>query len=210
MSLKLAVFDLDGTIVDTSDMIVEAFRYGLEPWNIPIEPMDVERNRTRIHTDLFTEFLDNEDDKKIAYDRLLDYAIKATPNLPLFDGISELLEKLYQRDVKMAIWTGRDAESTKKLLKHKKIDHYFLEVIGNSCRPSNKPNPGGLQYILDQLNVSPEDTIMIGDHGHDIEGAQALGIKSVWASWSTEDLLGTELTPHFVANHPLEILNNYI
>ncbi|OFZ51383.1 MAG: hypothetical protein A2381_17880 [Bdellovibrionales bacterium RIFOXYB1_FULL_37_110] len=194
MNIKVCIFDLDGTIIDSGDMIFKSIDYALSPWNIKMTNEDIEVIRTRSPNELFSGYLQTPADELKAQKRLIDFSNKYAGKSVFYDGIPELLENLYKRFT-LAVWTGRDTESAIKILKRNKLDHFFKMVIGCTSVNKNKPHPEGIGLIARKFNVIPAEIIIIGDHAHDIEGARRFGCKAIHVTWSKYLIPLTEKDP---------------
>jgi len=183
MNIKVCIFDMDGTIIDSGDMISKSIDYALSPWDIKMSNEDIEIIRARTPSELFSGYLQTPEDELIAYNRLIEFSNKHADKSVCYDGMPELLENLYQHFL-LAVWTGRDTESAKKILERNHLDHFFKMVVGCTSVNNNKPCPEGIEMIAKELKATPDEIIVIGDHSHDIEGAHRFGCKSVHVTWS--------------------------
>ena len=174
---------MDGTILNSSLLNIEAFRYAVEPWGIKITYDDIERIRHHKSDTLFRDFLPNHQDHKIAFERLTKFAREQADKIQLFPGILEILKRIKKNGPFLGLWTGRDSESAVHLLKQKGLYQLFEAVVGSSCVQNNKPHPEGLLKIIQQSKVSPADTVVIGDHEHDIRAAKMSGCFAIYARW---------------------------
>jgi phosphoglycolate phosphatase-like HAD superfamily hydrolase len=192
MKYKTIVFDLDGTLVDSSRTILTGFNYALEPFGIQVSRDQVEVMRSMTSQDLFRDFL-SECDAKMAVERLCDYSLQAATDTRLFPGIKTLIDTLVYKNVTLGLWTGRDQPSALKILQTHNLDQYFKVMVGVCGVKKNKPDPEGLHLIASTLNVPIETLLHIGDHEHDLFGAKAAGAVAVHAQWCP---LGKS-NPHF-------------
>jgi len=188
--VKGLVFDLDGTIIDSAKMVITSVNYALEPWGIVLDFNGVEKIRTRIGDTLFDQLLPERDAQIAAYRRLQEFTLENTHLVEVFDGVREILEDAKNKNLALALWTGRDTESAILILKINNLFDYFTTVVGNSCVTCNKPNTEGIIKISSRLNIPPEELVMIGDHEHDVIGGKDAGaytIRALWAHESKED-----------------------
>jgi phosphoglycolate phosphatase len=102
-------------------------------------------------------------------------AIKAT----LIDGIDDVLEFARKQNLKQAIFTYNTYNNAKISLKTTRIDHYFDIIAGRDNIKNLKPHPEHLNHICQKLGVLPDDIIVIGDTGRDIEAALNVGAYSI-------------------------------
>jgi HAD superfamily hydrolase (TIGR01549 family) len=176
------VFDFDGTLVDSEGYFSESFRYALAPFNIRVERDFIERIRHKHPHRIFEDIL-TEDQSRQAFERMNEVAQGIADKISLFPGITEILEHLDRSQVSLSIWTGRDQESTQLILGKQGIGHVFKKIITGTCVENNKPSHDGLLEICQFYQAPSQEVVMVGDHHHDIEPANALGCYSIHAQW---------------------------
>ena len=199
------VFDLDGTLVNTHNHIHYCFSHALEPFDLKASKELFEKIRHQSTHELFSGFLP-DDHAQQARNRLKEITFESLHHVEIYPGILELIEKLRQRDVPLAVWTGRDGNSAVEILKANSIFHHFDKLVASCHVKNNKPSPDGLNEIIKELQFNPNLTLMIGDHLHDLEGARGAGCKAGLAKWGIQDLV----IPNgfdFIFNNPDDILN---
>lgn len=180
---KVYIFDLDGTLIESAHLVLDAINYATEPFQIQFTFTDIENIRTRSSHNLFDGFDLSKEDQFAALERLKDYSRSNIDRIKVFDGILDILRLLKSNNNKVAVWTGRDTYSANRILSHNNIDQYFDAVVGNTCVKNNKPDPEGLYKISSDLDVSTTDFIMIGDHDHDIIGGKAARTTTIKVDW---------------------------
>ncbi|MHA1699837.1 MAG: HAD family hydrolase [Promethearchaeota archaeon] len=188
--LKLAIFDLDGTIVHFNLDYINARREVREYLlliGIPEKILNIKNSILDLLSKA-NEYLDNEgnatiDRKKLAMqvNQIVDkYEKQAAETTELLSGLESALKKLLDEKVHLAVCTLNTTETAKSVLEKHGILQYFDLVVGRDVVGSEKkPNPGHILYILNHLGVYPKDACMIGDHPADIEMAMSAGIKGV-------------------------------
>lgn len=176
------VFDFDGTLVDSEGIFSRSFGYALSPFGIPLDAEFLERVRHKHPSRLFEDYLP-EDKALVALQRLNEAGQRLVEDVRPYAGIIEVLETLVEHQCHVSIWTGRDFESTQFILEKRGMLQYFSKIISGTCVEFNKPEKEGLLEIQKHFNVPSHEMIMIGDHHHDIEPANQLGLTSVHAQW---------------------------
>ena len=192
--MKLALFDVDGTLVDSAGMIsaslAEAFRAeGLVP-----PPVAQSRQVVGLSLVEAMKFLTPEGGSAL-HQRLADAYRTAFWNFrragthpePLFDGTRELLQHLRARgDVMLGIATGKSRRGVEHLLEVQGMTGWFATVQTADDHPS-KPHPAMVQAALRGAGTTPAATLMIGDTSFDMEMAVNAGVRPVGVAWGNHD-----------------------
>ncbi|WP_297548977.1 HAD-IA family hydrolase [Thermococcus sp.] len=181
MDIRAVVFDLDGTLVGAEKPFSEVkreLRGRLVSLGIPAEEigeltpmyeglMELSRKTGRPFEELYSILVELEGE------RMKDSF--------LFDGAIELLDYLKGRGIKLALMTRSSRKATLIALESHNLSSYFDVILTRDDVPVEelKPNPGQLKKILETLNVPPEKTLVVGDHGYDVIPARELGSLSV-------------------------------
>ena len=190
MRYKLACFDLDGTLLDTLAGLANALNAarrmnGLAPQTEEqikgfigngVEKM-IERSLSA-DPGTFDETLK----EKLMNDRLSYYAANCKYRTKPYDGITEMLLKLKEAGMLLAVVTNKDEIPT-----HILIDHFFPGVFdyvaGSQPRMCRKPDPEVIMRCLTALDTEPEDCVYIGDSEVDIKTAEISGLHLISCDW---------------------------
>jgi pyrophosphatase PpaX len=184
MAIKYILFDLDGTLLDTNNLIIESFQHTYRHHlnkEVTREYI-VESFGEILRTTLERECKDFVED---AIDTYRNFQIENFDRLiTIHTGVKEAIKTLYDQGYKLAVVTSRLNESALKGLKHFHIDSYFECMIGADDTDLHKPDPTPARMALEAMGGTPEEAIMIGDSPFDIQCANNAGIISVAVSWS--------------------------
>jgi HAD superfamily hydrolase (TIGR01509 family) len=106
------------------------------------------------------------------------------PQIPVYEGIHELLQTLQAHNIPIAIVTSSRRTFCDRLIAHHSwpIDH----LITRQDVRQPKPHPAGIYLALQKLKITPQQAIMIGDHPHDIQAAQAANVCSIGTLWGSQ------------------------
>jgi phosphoglycolate phosphatase len=192
---RLLVFDLDGTLVDSTRDLAAATNAALQTIAPEASALPVEMVRSfvgngarvLIEKTLRHAGLDRPVDDVLpvfleCYDRcLLD------TTLP-YPGIPEALEAL--GDHAMAVLTNKPGPLARKLLEGLRLAPRFARIWGPEDVPERKPAPAGLERLMAELGATPRTTWMIGDSPVDVRTARAAGVPAAGVTWglAPEDL----------------------
>ncbi|MEI4326192.1 HAD family hydrolase [Streptococcus suis] len=169
------LFDLDGTLTDSGQGILNSVAYALEKMGIE-EPDTANLNRF-IGPPLYESFSRfyqlNPEDTQSAVDAFRVYfKEKGMFENQLYPGIIPLLEELRTAGKTLVIATSKPEIFAKQILEHFGIAHYFDVIAGASLDSSRISKADVIGYAINQLEAFPKHAVMIGDREHDIEGAR--------------------------------------
>ncbi|HEP1839830.1 TPA: HAD family hydrolase [Streptococcus suis] len=169
------LFDLDGTLTDSGQGILNSVAYALEKMGIE-EPDTANLNRF-IGPPLYESFSRfyqlNPEDTQSAVDAFRVYfKEKGMFENQLYPGIIPLLEELRTAGKILVIATSKPEIFAKQILEHFGIAHYFDVIAGASLDSSRISKADVIGYAINQLEAFPKHAVMIGDREHDIEGAR--------------------------------------
>jgi phosphoglycolate phosphatase len=180
--IRLAVFDLDGTLVDSRrDLATAANALVAELGGSPLSEARVgemvgEGAAVLVKRALRSGGLDP--DTPGALERFLDlYDAHLLDTTIVYDGTAEALAALLAV-VPMAILTNKPQQATDRLVDALDLRRFFRLVIGGDSRHGRKPDPAGLLYLIRAFGVAPGETIMIGDSPIDLETARRAGTQA--------------------------------
>ncbi|WP_074389761.1 HAD family hydrolase [Streptococcus suis] len=169
------LFDLDGTLTDSGQGILNSVAYTLEKMGIE-EPDTANLNRF-IGPPLYESFsrfyqLSPEDTQSAVDAFRVYFKEKGMFENQLYPGIIPLLEELRTAGKTLVIATSKPEIFAKQILEHFGIAHYFDVIAGASLDSSRISKADVIGYAINQLEAFPKHAVMIGDREHDIEGAR--------------------------------------
>lgn len=170
---KFIIFDVDGTLFSSIEVIIEAFRKTFQEVDEPF-PSDDEVKKW-IGTGLYHilgQFLPPEKlDKGVeAYKK--NYREMQDKGIDLVPYTQEALINLHQNQKKIAAFTMKQHGNTQKLFEIANIDQYFEYIVGADDIENFKPDPEGLLKILDFFMAEAKEAVFVGDSLHDAFSAQ--------------------------------------
>ena len=181
MPIKLIMFDLDGTLVDTSKDITNALNYAIKPYGL--KDLTVEDTIKMIGegiTRLIEKVLSNEKSqwRDEVIKRFLDYYSEHLADYSsVYPYVRETLEKL--NGYKKAVISNKKEYLSMKLLDKLRLLKYFNLVIGSDTTSERKPSPIPVIHVFTRLGIDPDESVIVGDSNYDIEAGKKAGIKTV-------------------------------
>ena len=177
--VRLLVFDLDGTLVDSKQdlaLSVNAMRkeMGLDPLTLDLISSYVGHGvMLLVRRSLGQQATEENVELGLAF--FLDYYRRhMLDNTAPYPGVSEALEKL--KGYKMAVLTNKPVNFSREMITRLGYGSYFSHVYGGNSFPQKKPDPVGLHKLMEDLQVSARETVMVGDSDTDILTGKNAGV----------------------------------
>lgn len=185
----LAIFDLDGTLLDTIGDLAAACNAALARHDLPQHTYAdycgfVGNGILRLVERALPEALRTpETIARVRADFLDCYLAAIDTHTRPYPGIPELLAALAARGVQLAVASNKFQAGTETLIRRFFPAHDFASVLGQRPGVPLKPDPAVIREILATTHTPPEEVLYIGDSGIDIETARAAGVRSVGVMW---------------------------
>jgi phosphoglycolate phosphatase len=193
------IFDLDGTLIDSSPSILECFRYALKEANLqPAMPLDNNLIGPPLRQTLMniTGLPPGEAIEKLAITFRDIYDSEGYKATLVYPGVEDLLSQLASRQVRMAIATNKRRTPTLKILQHLGWGRYF-QMVGavDTSTPSHADKATLLGSLLNELGVDAAASLYVGDKWEDGEAAAANGMAFAAAYWGYGEWKHSEMKP---------------
>lgn len=181
---KSILFDLDGTLTDSGDGIINCAILALEHFKLPVP--DRETLRVFVGPPLHETFMKfgvpaDKAEEAVAVYRSRYVPIGMFENAP-YDGIRELLETLKNQGHKLYVATSKPEWMAEEILKKFELADYFERICGATMDTSRTEKAQVIAYLLDLIGGA-ENAVMVGDTKFDVIGAAAHNIPTVGVSW---------------------------
>lgn len=191
MSYSLAIFDMDGTILDTLEDLRDSLNYSLKVWNCPPRSLAEVRNfvGNGIHKLVERGVPEGSDDTLVeqVYQTFRPYyqthcSIKTRP----YPGILELIQQLRQKGLKCAVVSNKADPAVQELCRQYFPDCFDM-AVGEREGIRRKPAPDSVDTVRNTLGVSRADAVYIGDSEVDLETAENAGLDCILVEWGFRD-----------------------
>ena len=203
------LFDLDGTLTDSKEGIVNSILYALE--KLDIQEKHIEELDNFIGPPLRETFMtryklpDELTEKAMNFYR--DYfSERGLFENKVYPGINELLQYLSSLKYRLFVATSKPTLYAGKILKHFNLDHYFTDIVGCNLDNTRTDKTEIISHILSVYSLSPQSSVMIGDRKHDLIGAKNNSVISIAVTYGYGS--GEELSSHkpdFIVNNCNEL-----
>lgn len=178
---KAVIMDLDGTLIDSAPDIAAALNNALEDENI--ETFSLKEVQMMIGGGVPKLVERAFDARKLPHDKLLKtvidgvmqhYTAQPANNTIIYQGVEQVLKTLKAEGLKVGLCTNKPQNITELVLDKLNMSGYFDAIVGGTSDTPRKPDPMTLQMCADELGVSVEDCLLVGDSGADHGAATAL------------------------------------
>ncbi|EPR29627.1 MULTISPECIES: pyrophosphatase PpaX [Geobacillus] len=207
MTIRTILFDLDGTLIDTNELIIQSFlhtlekyypgRYGREdvlPFIGPslyetFSSLDPERVEEMVKT--YRTFNHAHHDELIRE----------------FDTVYETIETLHRHGFRLGVVTTKMHDTALMGLRKTRLAPFFSCVIGLDDVTRPKPDPEPIHKALGMLQSTPDEALMVGDNYHDILAGQNAGVKTAGVAWAIK---GREYLEQYEPDYMLEKMRDLL
>lgn len=206
--IKTILFDWDGTLLDSNQLINESNLYALnkhgdrlfteedvKPFNGP--PLkkvyqELYPDKAEVILNAYREFNDTQHDEMVQ----------------LFKGVEKVLRLLKEKGIKLGVVSMKRRHMVERGIRLFGLDDVFEVVIGGNDCVKHKPDKEPIERAMNKLEATKETTLMVGDNWQDIESANNAGIQSVFVKWSQKPYeIVAPYQPTFCIDSMDEILN---
>lgn len=192
--LTTVLFDFDGTLADTNQLISESYLHVLNQYF----PGEYDTEKVRPFNgppleEVFSALLPAKAEQMVREYREFNQQ-QHDALIQVFPDVNESLAVLKAAGFKLAVVSTKYNQVLHKGLDLLEMSPYFDEIIGGNDYQKVKPDPEPLNVAMARLGVGPDQCVMVGDNWHDIEAGHNAGMESVFVAWSHKTL--TEIAPY--------------
>jgi phosphoglycolate phosphatase len=204
-AIKLLIFDLDGTLIDSRLDLVHSVNAMLRHFRRPELPGDVIASYVGDGAPLLVRRAmgdpRHEADVKEALEFFLAYyRVHKLDHTHLYPGVNQMLNAVRQRNGvsrQMAVLSNKPVVPSRAIVEALGLAEFFIHVYGGNSFPAKKPDPQGVRAILRDVNARPEEAVMIGDSSVDVITGRNAGL------WTCGVTYG--FAPHTLCEAPPDV-----
>jgi len=217
---KLLIFDLDGTLIDSREDLANSINAMLIHFGKKELPHEVIASYIGDGAPMLVRrSLGDPDDENFVQDAVLYfmswYREHKLDSTYVYDGVKEALEAIQKsRDgasaqerqpLKMAVLSNKPVSPTRAIVEALGLGPYFFQVYGGNSFHTKKPDPTGVQALLEEARATAEETVIIGDSDIDMLTARNAGIYSVGVTYGLAPHTLQDAPPDVLIDHPREL-----
>lgn len=204
---QIAIFDMDGTLIDSGRDITLSINYVREQcYSLPpltiTEVVDAINAPRRNLSEIFYATPTYEASARSNFEE--HYYDQCIQNVASYEGIEEVLRHFTHQGFLMGVATNAPGIFARRMLTHLGLNRFFSLIVGADDVETPKPHPQMLQKILDYhaFDSGTDNAWMIGDNSKDMEAAEQAGIPGIFAGWG----FSPQGAGDYFAEHPKELL----
>ena len=208
LKIKAVIFDVDGTLVDSLDFIVDTFVEAAKEAGFQIKSEDVKKLVGIPGREIIKRVLKISDPQKIEEIRRRwnkiqreTYAKRVKP----YPGVREILEYLKKRGFKLAVATSLLSKKAKEVLQIFNIEKYFDTCVAADNVKRAKPSPDVFLEAAKRLKVNPEECIIVGDTEYDVMAAKKAKMKIALFDPKKQGLKSVKIKPDYIIHSYQEL-----
>ena len=181
------LLDLDGTLTDPSEGIAASIRYALE--RLGREPPSLDHLLKAVGPPLretFQEILETRDEQRIREAIHLyreRYSVRGLLENRVYPGLPDMLAELNAHGCRLYVATSKPGVYAKQIIHHFGLEKHFVKVYGSELDGSLENKAELIRFILQEEDLSPRATAMVGDRSHDVVGARNNRVCAVGVCW---------------------------
>ncbi|HEY2116138.1 MAG TPA: HAD-IA family hydrolase [Candidatus Angelobacter sp.] len=217
---KLLIFDLDGTLIDSREDLANSINAMLIHFGKKELPHEVIASYIGDGAPMLVRrSLGDPDDENYVQDAVLYflgwYREHKLDNTYVYDGVKESLAAIQKsrngnssqvtQTLKMAVLSNKPVGPSRAIVEALGLGAYFFQVYGGNSFHTKKPDPAGVQILLEEAGVEPEEAIIIGDSDIDVLTARNSGIYSVGVTYGLAPHTLQDAPPDVLIDHPNEL-----
>ena len=208
MAVKALLFDFDGTLLNTNDLIIQTFMHVLnERFPGQFSPKDCLKFIGPSLKQTFNDIAPGEEEALIAKYRAwnIEHHDELVSQYP---DVVSTLEQLKAQGILLAIVSTKRNDTIDRGLSILGAAHLFDVRIGTDDVKNVKPDPEPVLLALERLGIDKDDAIMIGDNSHDIEAGHRAGVRAAGVAWAIKgEAYLQQYQPEYILHHMTDLLD---
>lgn len=207
LDIKALLFDVDGTLLDTRDFIINATEHALRTHGFEVPTREYISRQVGIAFPQYYEIFTGIKGTQHLEDTHREYQMANYHLVNCFPNTVSTVRTLAERGYQLAAVTSRSKKTSFETLRLTGLEEWFKVVISYEDVKQFKPHPEPILKALEKLGLSPAEAAMIGDGHVDVEAGKSAGTKTVRAAYGFHTERLEEPVPDFIIHDIAELLN---
>lgn len=212
--IKLLIFDLDGTLIDSRLDLIESVNAMLEHFHHPELPGEVIANYIGDGAPMLVRrALGDPDDERVVQDALqyflAYYRVHKLDHTHVYDGVKEALEVIRDspngQERRMAVLSNKPVNPSRAIVDALGLGDFFIRVYGGNSFHTKKPDPLGVHTLLQETGLMPDETVMIGDSSIDVITGRNAGLWTCGVTYGFAPRTLDDAPPDVLVDSPQEL-----
>jgi phosphoglycolate phosphatase len=212
--IRLLIFDLDGTLVDSQLDLAHSINAMLRHYHRAELPVEIISGFIGDGAPMLVRRALGDPDNGNFFREALDFFIRyyrehKLDNTYVYAGMKEALQAIQSASngrIKMAVLTNKPVIPSKGIVEGLGLKDFFFEVYGGNSFPTKKPDPQGAQKLMEEAGVSADEAVMIGDSHNDTLTAKNAGMWSIGCAYGLSPESLQQVPPDMLIDHPAELV----
>lgn len=183
MKIRTILFDLDGTLIDTNELIMASFAHTFKQFGFAFTKEEMLPFNGPPLVDTFQSYIpDKVEDMVTTYRK---HNLEHHDSyVKIFPHVKSTLHELQEKGIRIAVVTSKMHEMARHGIQFTEIDPYVEHLVALDDVEQAKPHPQSVLKAMELLEADAATTLMVGDNYHDIQAGQRAGVKTAGVAWS--------------------------
>jgi phosphoglycolate phosphatase len=211
-SIQLVIFDLDGTLIDSREDLIQSVNAMLRHFKRPELPGEVVASYVGDGAPMLVRRALGDPEDEVFFKQALEYFLAyyrdhKLDHTTVYPGIRQALERFESngRARKMAVLSNKPVNPSRAILEALKLAKFFVRIYGGNSFETKKPDPFGVRTILAETETTPENAMIVGDSSIDILTGRNAGITTCGVTYGFAPHTLCEVEPDIVVDSPKDL-----
>jgi phosphoglycolate phosphatase len=211
-SIKLVIFDLDGTLIDSRMDLIRSVNAMLQHFRHPELPGEIVASYVGDGAPMLVRRALGDPDDEHFFKQALEFFLSyyrehKLDHTRVYDGIPEALKQIQSNGTvrKMAVLSNKPVHPSRAIVEALGLAEFFVQVYGGNSFETKKPDPLGVHTLLKETNTAPEQAMIVGDSSIDVLTGRNAGIATCGVTYGFAPHTLCEAPPDVTVNSPHEL-----